>query len=326
MKRNEHKYCLRNERPKVLLLGNGLTRNSGGLSWNEAIQEISKDGSKLKRFMKNPDNIKDGYTIPYTPLALVTAPFDDKERRQKYVEVFNQKDYLIPPVLDRLIALPFSAILTTNYTYEVENALLSGFSNLKQAVQLRKCKSFHQGNTADTYLIERCNIVSPSSPQVWHIHGETNRKSSIVLTHDEYARLISSMLRYLREQGNRYYETIEEFEFRSWIDYILMADVYTVGLSFDFAEFDLWWMLGRRKREKAPTGRIIFYEYESDCKNSKQEALRALGIEVRCLGFNSQNKKNYASVDGFYNDFYKAAIDDIENELKSGLKEAPTHV
>lgn len=311
-------------RPKVLLLGNGLIRNSGSLSWNKAIQKISKKDSKLKSFMKNPDNIEEGYTIPYTPLALVTAPFEDKERRETYITVFHQEDYRIPSVLERLVALPFSAILTTNYTYEVENALLSGFSSLKQSAQLRKSKSFHQGNTADTYLLERCNLVSQNSPQVWHIHGEVNRKSSIVLTHDEYARLIASMLRYLREQGNRYYETIEKFEFRSWIDYLLMADVYIVGLGFDFAEFDLWWMLGRRQRENAPTGNIVFYEYESESKMPKHEALRALGVDVRSMGFKSQEKSSYADEDMFYQDFYQAAVKDIETEVFE--QEESTHV
>ena len=323
MKGNEHVYCLRTERPKVLFLGNGLTRNSGGLSWNGAILGIAAQKNQIKGFMKTADKIKDGFTIPYTPLALITAPVEDKERHAKYMEVFRKEKYEPLPLLERLVKLPFSAVLTTNYTYEVENALLSGFSYLSQSAQMRKSQSFHRGAGRDTYLLERCNVVHPFAPQIWHVHGEINRRSSVVLTHDEYARLITAMLGYLREQGNRYYDTIDEFEFRSWIDYLLMADVYVLGLELDFSEFDLWWMLGRRKREKAPTGKLVFYEYGAECKKPKQDALFALGADVRHLGFNSEDKKSYSSDDRFYYEFYEAAICDIEREL---LKQEATHV
>ncbi len=319
MKKVEQVYCLKEKRPKVLLLGNGLTRDSGGKSWYEALEEIAEDKNKFAEYLKNPENIREGFWLPNTPLALVTAPVSDSERRKRYEDAFRQSSYHPIPLLERLVCLPFQAILTTNYTYEVENALYEEFYNLKACTQRGKSISYYKGEGRDTHLLQRCNVVFPEAPQIWHIHGEINRRSSVVLTHDEYARLITDVLGYLRKQENRYADTVETFEFHSWIDYLLMADVFILGQGFDYSEFDLWWMLGRRMREKAQTGSIVFYEPGADCggKKAKHSALDALGVDVRNLGFSTKNEKDYPCTDDYYRAFYEKAVDDIEKDILS---------
>lgn len=312
----EHYYNLNDERPTALLLGNGLTRGSGGLSWNQAIIRLATDNNVIKEFMMDPDDCEKGFKIPYTPLALVTASTDDSERHSQYEKVFYPKEFAVSKQLKRLVSLPFSALLTTNYTYEIENALMEGFSQLTRSTQLKRSVNLNQKNRSDRYLIQRCNHLSPSGPQIWHIHGEVNRKSSIILTHDEYARLVSAMLTYLRVQENRYYNTMDHFAFLSWIDYLLVADVYILGLGLDFSEFDIWWMLGRRLREKAKVGRIVYYEHESDKTREKHLALSQAGVEVESLGFNSQQMDDYPNTNAFYDAFYDAAICNIEKQFQ----------
>ena len=103
----------------------------------------------------------------------------------------------------------------------------------------------------------------------------------------------------------------------------------------DFCEFDLWWLLNRKKREKALHGKVVFYEPERSEDAAKYALLRAYGVEVRHLGFkllatveneacdedlqaerDEQNKRIWEFNSKIYADFYRYAIEDIEREMK----------
>ena len=139
----------------------------------------------------------------------------------------------------------------------------------------------------------------------------------MVLTHDEYGRLGTEIGKYFREFADRYIAENEEFTVFTWMDYMLFADVYVLGYGADFAEFDFWWLLGRRMREKSPVGSIYFYEpliAKSNVNNaSKNFALAQSGIHVEHLGFSFRDcYEDYAS-------FYEAAVKDIGQKISEPL-------
>ena len=170
-------FNLNEKRPKVLLLGNGLFRGNG-IPWKTVIEKSAKEGFD---FSKYEDSTINDYGIPYAILSLVSADIDDKVRRDKYKEVL--KDYRYDgndenkEILKKILRLGFDAILTTNYTYEIENDFLPGFYGMSSEKQRDKSNNYKSVKTtnAEKFLLQICNVVDPDTPEVWHIHVEVRR-------------------------------------------------------------------------------------------------------------------------------------------------------
>lgn len=98
----------------------------------------------------------------------------------------------------------------------------------------------------------------------------------------------------------------------SWIDAFIMGDVYVLGFGYDFSEMDMWWLLNRKKREKAHHGKVLFYG-PSFGKELKLSLLNTYGVQTEDLGFRAQGPD--------YKAFYEAAISDIQKRVKQTQKE-----
>ena len=303
-------FSLRERRPRVLFLGNGLFYHD--CSWDQFIDECKR--SDLPDSLWN--DLK--YSIPYSIRANIACDFDDKARREKYIAKLQsmQNDIGIyqkqNSLLKTLLEMPFDAILTTNYTYQVENCLDETFvekSNFQKHSNYACCT---QKDGDSKFLLHTFNKVN--GHEIWHIHGEARRKSSMVLTHDEYGRLSTEIGKYFHESFGQSMEENEKFTVSTWMDYMIFGDVYILGYGADFAEFDFWWLLGRRRREKSPVGSICFYEpliSKNRSNNaSKKFALEQSGVRIENLGFFFD--------DGYedYPGFYEAAIQDIKKKMK----------
>ena len=96
---------------------------------------------------------------------------------------------------------------------------------------------------------------------------------------------------------------------KSWIDYFILGDLYILGFGFDFAEFDLWWLVNRKLREKADCGEIYFYEPETKDNYYKLLAMSDMGIHIESLDtkIGEDEKDKNSKYDAFYNE----AIADI---------------
>ena len=110
--------------------------------------------------------------------------------------------------------------------------------------------------------------------------------------------------------------TFDNVSFDSWMDYFIMGDVYILGQGFDFSEFDLWWLLLRRKREKANTGKIVYYEPEYRNKY-KLLALKALDVDTVSFGQAIDETKDKNKQ---FREFYIKAIDDIKEKVNTLIK------
>ena len=92
----------------------------------------------------------------------------------------------------------------------------------------------------------------------------------------------------------------------SWLDAFIMGDVYVLGFGYDFSEMDLWWLLNRKQREKATTGKLYYYAHRQD-DAAKLALLRAYGAETVDLGYNTEPED--------YRLFYQSAIEDIGKKV-----------
>lgn len=298
-------------RPKILVMGNGLTYGTS-VSWPELIRKVSRDNVDVSRYEETNSDGRIRFVVPNTVLTLATSVTKDQERHRKYVDALKKESYPDNTNIRELLDLPFDAVLTTNYTYELEATLNARYPGLTSASKRNYAAT--TGKEADAkYLLHTFNRIKAGHPDIWHIHGELRCPSSMILSHDEYARYIHRILMHNEKCGNSYQNHRQDLRFESWVDYFLLGDVYMLGLGMDFSEFDLWWLLGRRLREKAGCGQIVFYEPYQSTNRTKQFALEDCGVTVETCGINLDAGDSYDA-------FYKAAIHDIAERMKTNKR------
>jgi hypothetical protein len=79
----------------------------------------------------------------------------------------------------------------------------------------------------------------------------------------------------------------------------------------DVSELDLWWLLNRKKREKAHHGKVYFYEPKPNGFCEKHELLKLMDVQLIHLD-TSKPKDTDAEKNRAYQAFYRKAISDIE--------------
>lgn len=261
--------------PKVLLTGNGLHRTFEDANWDKLLRDLSGD-----RFSDADWEILK--KLPYPQLAIAATGnhlnTGMKEASRLYIQsdVLPGEDSLIKKVADAR----FDTILTTNYSYEIEKALCSGFHiSIGSASKYRKktCKDKPKAETRALYHY----ILIPSENSeinIWHIHGEAAVPDSMIIGHYYYGRLLSRIQSYTAEAIKRY--KIAErngdlFYPRSWVDYVLFGDVYIVGQGMDQSEMDLWWLMDCKKFYGK--GSVILYKPDM----AKEQVILAEACGVR---------------------------------------------
>ena len=303
-------FDLTKTHPNVLVLGNGLTRKTG-IPWTTLIESIKRGGINIDPYKElDADGHFIRYTIPNTILTAATSIIDDKERNDKYTDIFNRIAILPNTNLAKLLSLNFDAILTTNYSYELESEIFSKYPLLSADQKRNYAAITKPKNKQDAQFLLHTFNKWDDKPDIWHIHGELRRPSSIVLTHDEYAKHTQLIAQYHSQRKSEYSKKASALKFRSWVDYFLLGNVYILGLTMDYSEFDLWWLLDRRQQEKAGKGEMIFYEAEKSGDEAKEietkhHALQDVGITVNTLGMKTNTSADYEM-------FYQKAIEDIE--------------
>lgn len=304
---NIKKYDLDKGYPNVLLIGNGLTIKNG-ISWEKLIEDTKRDNIDVSKY-RDPNTTS--FCVPNTVLTVATSIVDDQQRHAKYKKIAEGIRVNASSELTRLVKMPFDAILTTNYTYEIESVFDSKYVDYKA----EKKRNFAVANRKNgKYLIHTYNSFGDVSPEIWHIHGELRRPSSLILSHDEYAHLMERIIEH-NKIGYKYEKNRNDLEMDSWIDYFIKGNVFILGFGYDYAEFDMWWLLTRRLKEaEGSCGNIIFYEPQEEKNKYKIMALEDAGVCCKNLGFNRDSMN--IPTDEFYKAFYIAAIEDIEKNIK----------
>ena len=285
--------------PKVLLTGNGLHRAFEDTNWDKLLRSLSGD-----RFTNEDWEILK--KLPYPQLAIAATGnhlnTGMKEASRLYIQadVLTGEDRLIKNAVDT----GFDAILTTNYSYEIEKALCPGFHiSIGSASKYRKktCKDKPKAEMTALYhylLIPHDNVETV----IWHIHGEAATPDSMIIGHYYYGRLLSRIQSYTAETIRRY--KIAErngdlFYPRSWVDYILFGNVYIVGQGMDLSEMDLWWLMDCKRLYGKGTTTL----YKPEMKQEQVMLAEVCGIKA----VNCRKPESFA-------DYYESVFEKICKE------------
>ena len=97
------------------------------------------------------------------------------------------------------------------------------------------------------------------SKYVWHVHGESDVPNSITLGHEQYAGQLQKMRNYATADRTTKSRDASPFKLNnlrfdtdgsvySWLDVFLRDNIHILGLSLDYTEIDLWWLLSYKER------------------------------------------------------------------------------
>lgn len=302
---------------KVLLVGNGINRGVDDFSWETLLNELSR-GLDIKSKDKPLPLLYEEIVIKLNKMGKTKNPKDI---------VANTVKKLKPrEVHKRILKMEFQNILTTNYDFTIEEA----FSKNDRRTIYNKEREY---NFYRRYKSKRSNV--------WHIHGEVDCPNSIVLGYDDYLKSIAKMRDYFCDKQGVSSNIMDKKG--SWMDFIYEKDIYILGLSLDFVEYDLWWILTKRAKGEelirggkiiSPKNRIIFFcseeeryglfskcensnektcRYLTDIGNNKFELLQSMGIEIICIDNKINNEINWDY-------YYEKALDFMENDLGNKRK------
>ncbi len=268
--------------PKVLLLGNGLNRAFGGGSWNKLLSDISEphiEEAEVNQ-IDCPEPLK---------VILVTNDKVDAVLRNHKDLFFGNMNENKSEILRQILRLGFDDILTTNYSYELEMAALGLSSITEKKIISLMSHSDEVKRAEPKYLLHTFNEVSCNNinNRIWHIHGEARKPDSMILGHYYYANLIGKMLEFNTYRKNLFMNCAKadkKLKFSSWIDSFIIGDVYVLGFGFNMSEIDMWWLLNRKKREKASHGKIYYYnickDFNEKENQTKIKLLKILDAEI----------------------------------------------
>ena len=267
------------QKPKVLLIGNGinLSFKSGIDSWKDIIKaELADSGSPLSY-----EQIRD---MP-APMQIVVATGDHVNVRMK--DLAGKLAKIEPPeeqkafIREMLDCRP-DAILTTNYSLEIEKSVIDPFTRPRCYQYGRQ--SHEATKKQDDLGIFRCTeLPYGNDPYLWHIHGTCLKPASLVMGHYYYGSLIHEAAAYI-PQFMRIYKGKQsggaEYSPASWIDYFLLGDVHVIGLQMDISESDLWWLICCKKRN-FPETKICYYTLKKEI-TAKELLMQSYGVAIIC--------------------------------------------
>ena len=295
------------KRPQILLFGNGLLQSFGGESWNDFLISIKKrDDLPRPEEINCPEPLK---------AILLTNDQIDKAMRKKCQELLCKNNVTtdLADVIRELFLIGFDHILTTNYTYELEQAAIYPKILTESKVkQIAKCTT---GNVEKKYLLHTYNevVFSGIPNKIWHIHGEARKPDSTILGHYYYGNSLYK----IKDEARKRADYEQSTEARSWVEAFLFADIYCLGFGFGLAEFDLWWLLNRKAREKNNSGKLYFYE---PLDKSQWEKIELLNLMKSTTGDKVVKIENlgYTKGDNIqWSEFYQDAINDIRCKIRN---------
>lgn len=224
--------------------------------------------------------------------------------------------------LDLLPTLNADHIFTTNYSYCIEKAFCPNkdfsISKVRSNMRFNFNPDLNNGvpKKEINYRLHSGYLIKTHSGKdvgIWHIHGESSVPRGIIVGHDRYGRLLSRIVTTCCT-GKNYKKPNQPIlkQFISWPELFLYGDVYIIGLGFQFSEFDLWWLLRRKHRERYADGKVYFYDNSTDENNIYRDLL----LQANGVIINSGIKKEKD-----YDIFYEKALAQIRKQIKENGKD-----
>ena len=311
-------------RPQILLIGNGLERKQdpngkGQPEWSEFLDKLRAPG---RAAITEEEKKKVPFPLLYqllstpNPAPPVLSAEDIRQEEKRLADGLGVLSHESNALLDRLPTLGADHILTTNYPYSLEAAFCPKLDFTKPRIRSAarfslappdKNKKIHRERCYRLHTGYEVRNSDGSRVGLWHIHGETSVPTGIVVGHDRYGRLLSRMEKLCaKELSHSKEETAREY--RSWPELFLFGDVYVLGFEFALCEYDLWWLLRRKQRERYADGHVYYFTNHDITESSVLFRLLAShGVLLNPFGVQKQ-------VD--YPAFYSMAMDTIAEQIR----------
>lgn len=277
---------------------------------NRALQKNSASWKDLLKGIANRLNIKWASGDENLPFPLLYEYFlekgDVRESELKNLVAQGIADLEPGPLVPFFQAIGCQNILTTNY--DAATALAATRGN-----------EFQNSSPIQETVYSLFRYMESESARCWQIHGAENEQGSVVLGYDSYSKYISKIKEYL-DDGVSYkngeyklpslkdrlkHETSEPRELEhlySWIDFFFLPRgfrLYILGLSMDFVEMHLWWLLTHRSRMQkngyGPFGDIIYLypSFEEEKIQPKSRLLEAKSVQTIPVTMKNNWKEYY---------------------------------
>lgn len=243
----------------TLLIGNGINRTvkGGGVSWKELLIKLQNDIPETN--LIDLDNEFKPFPLAFEEIAFGKPLRYDNAMKKLKMQISDVLIESLPNNLHREVVTnkKVTNILTTNYDYNLERAILIDFDN--KAV-------FTEGKFTKErkHSIRRVNRLGQKN--IWHIHGELNdpknvadnsryyKQESIQIGYEHYTDYVRVLQEYIFGRNNwAQYPFKHKLEKNltlglAWVDYFFMGKLVIIGIDLDFSEIDLWWLLNYRAR------------------------------------------------------------------------------
>ncbi len=290
-----------------VLFGNGINRVSNDSnSWRDLLDRLMGnhqfDIEDLPNTMVYEQIFMNKYKQPHISKS------DELSIKVKIAETLAEQN--TNQLFDSLASLNVEHYLTTNYDYTFQKSL-----SVKPELL----------STEEIYSLRRkrrYELLDGKNKYLWNIHGEIDLPKTIMLGLDHYCGSLSKLDAYVKGRYKHIVDgkTVEvtpmidklkrkEFCNTSWIDLFFNTNVHILGLSLDYSETDIWWVLNKRARlqlnNKSVENEIYFYC--DGITEEKRKLLNSFGVVV---------VEEPVLNDG-YESMYQKQIQKIKNNLDS---------
>lgn len=250
----------------TVFFGNGLNRLSNDDSWDQIVECIKTASTE--------DRIPN--TLQFEAKLSSQDHYNIESEKELIIEICSKmKNYQPNEISDALAKLNVDNYITTNYDFTFQTSLMkAGFD------------STGSNHSEKTYSIKRYVEFENEQSQhkrIWYIHGELNRKNTIILGHKHYCDYTAKIVDYVSKSFWNGDDNDEKLgRVQSWIDLFFCSDIYIIGSRLSYEEIDLWWLLSYRKRlqNQHPSICNNHIVYLGNCGKGKMALFETLGVEV----------------------------------------------
>lgn len=276
----------------ILLIGNDINNISKGQSWKDLLNDIVNfclpDGC-IQLDDRKP------FPLLYEEVFLTAirqtriSETELKTFIARKVQVIAQNE-----VHEAIRDIAPAHILTTNYEFSLEGVSPSQHDSL---INERVFSIFRKYKVGATFY--------------WHIHGDCLNPLSINLGFEHYGGQLQQMRNYV-VSGTTYtsrqapkqslvqrVKNGETLRDDSWLDFFFTRDIHIFGLSLDFVETDLWWLLTYRARQKfqrntIPVKNALYYYIPAEFVQSARFKIDMLTAnDVKVIDIAAPDKQSY---------------------------------
>lgn len=297
---------------EVLFIGNGINNINNFESWSELIE-------KLKAAVSKPEDVELIAQFPLVFESILNFGIRNgkinNELELKNIVASNVSKLELNEIHERIDKICPRHIITTNYDSTLENG--GAFENDSVVKEIR-------------FSLFRRHTSTTTNRHIWYIHGESAKPASINLGFEHYGGQLQQLRTYIiygkkYEKAKRTFEPLVKrldtisHQPDSWIDLFFLSNIHIIGLSLDYIEIDIWWLLSYRaklltQKRKRIKNSIYYYvpiKFVERTKG-KLELFRNLGVNVRI-------------VEGEDVEYYNKVLDIVEgkadyNSQKSRIK------